>query len=60
MTRVADGNWTKVRSQESVNYLRKKGKATGRARQRLVEAHREEFARYLEEEKAALGLGGGR
>jgi hypothetical protein len=56
MTRIADGNWTKVRSAESVAYLQKKGRAAGRARQRLVVAHRAEYERYLAEEKVREGI----
>lgn len=56
MTRIADGRWTEVRSPESVEYHRRKGRAIGRARQRLVNAHRDEFERYAAEEKLKEGI----
>ncbi len=48
--------WVRQRSEKGIELIRLRGLATGRAKQRLVEAHREEYERYRQEERRKLGL----
>lgn len=56
MTQIADGKWTAGRSASSSKYLKEKGRAVARAKQRLINAHRDEYKRYLDEEMRSIGL----
>lgn len=56
MTRVADGRWTEGRSEASIENHRVRGLAQGRAKQRLIKAHRDEYERYVAQERAKLSF----
>lgn len=54
--RTADGQWTERRSEEGIDRERLRNRAAQRARQRLLQAHRSEYERYLVEERRKLGI----
>lgn len=54
--RAYDGEWTERRGPTSIRRGRTASKAAARARQRLIEAHREEYEKYFAEEREILQL----
>jgi len=56
MSASYDGAWTEKRSLDSIDQARVSSRAVGRAKQRLVNAHRAEYDKYFEEERKNLHL----